>query len=101
MSNAEKIAELRKEADALEAADNNFRALPEDERLAITLHSMLCHANHTDGCSWGYEESGDKTEWNGYAHKRYLEKSRRVLVFTHSQSITVDSVIELINLVKE
>lgn len=100
-TNADKIAALRREADELEAAEKAFRALPEDEQLAITLHSMLCHWNHTDGCSWEYEGSGGKTDWNGHAHKQYLEKGRKMLSFCNCNGILAKHAIAILGIAKE
>jgi hypothetical protein len=45
------------------------------QKIAEWLHKEFCCWNHTDGCSWLYEED----DWNGWAHKKYLEKARRLL----------------------
>jgi hypothetical protein len=100
-SNADKIAELRAEADKLEAAEKAFKALPADEQLAITLHSLLCHWNHTDGCSWEYEGSGGKTDWNGYAHKEYLTKGRKMLAFCQCKGISSKDAVKILQIAKE
>ncbi len=101
--NAEKIAKLRKEADELEAADRAFQALPDEYKLAITLHGMLCRWNHTDGCGWFYEIVKGVDNWNGSAHEPYLTKARHVIAFCNRNrnSITTDDAINLLKLVKE
>jgi hypothetical protein len=53
--------------------------LEELKELAIYLHSSFCCINHDDGCGWHWEISHDKHNWNGYAHKEYLEKASRHL----------------------
>lgn len=53
--------------------------LSEEQQLAIFLHQHLCTANHTDGCSWGYEIHGVIEDWEGYAHKKYLEMAKRMI----------------------
>jgi hypothetical protein len=108
MSNKETIARLRAEADQLEAADREFAELPEDHKLAITLHNMLCHANHIDGCGWAYEylesprgwTGKAAVDWNGYAHSRYLTKARLVQTCCHKNNISVDTAIEIMNIAK-
>jgi len=41
--------------------------------LAEAMHTSLCRWNHTDGCSWWYEnERADKWE-KGWAHSKYLK----------------------------
>lgn len=109
MSNKEAIAKLRAEADALEAADKEFAELPEEYRLAITLHSMLCHYNHTDGCGWEYEYlqkpkgwiGKAAADWNGHAHSKYLTKARKVMSCCHRSNISVDVAIEVMNIAQE
>lgn len=53
----------------------------EEENMAIYLHSVLCHLNHTDMCSWYYEMKHDGLEddFSKYTHKKYLEKARAVI----------------------
>lgn len=53
--------------------------LDEEQQLAIFLHQNLCTVNHTDGCSWGYEIHGVIEDWEGYAHKKYLEMAKRMI----------------------
>jgi hypothetical protein len=109
MSNKETIARLRAEADALEAADKAFAELPEEHRLAITLHEMLCHHNHVDGCSWEYEYlekprgwvGPAATNWDGHAHSRYLSKARLVLACCNRNKISADAAIEIMKIAKE
>lgn len=108
MSNKESIAKLRAEADALEAADKAFDELPGEYRLAITLHSHLCNANHTDGCGWEYEYlqkphgwvGPSAHDWNGHAHSRYLTKAVQVQKFCGVRGITTDVAIDLVKLIK-
>lgn len=97
----DKIAQLRAEADKLEAADKAFRELPDEHKLAITLHKMLCQWNHTDGCSWEYEFSNGQVEWHGHAHNRYLTKALTVKKFCSNHGITTDVAIDLLRLTKE
>lgn len=100
-TNADKIAALRREADELEAAEKAFQALPEDEQLAIRLHSMFCHWSHIDGCSWEYEGSGGKHDWNGHAHVEYLKKGRKMLSFCHCNGISAKDAIAILGIAKE
>lgn len=44
--------------------------------VAEELHRIKCKQNHTDGCSWFYEDWGDKL---GYARERYLEEANELL----------------------
>lgn len=98
--NAEKIAKLRAEADALEAADKAFAELADDHRLAITLHKIFCTHNHTDACSWYYEGSESNPNWGGYAHSEYLGKAQKVLHFCDNHGIDTDKAIDLVKIVR-
>lgn len=101
MSNADKIAALRAEADRLEAIDQEFNALPAEHRLAITLHGMMCHHNHIDGCGWEYEGTNGKTDWNGHAHSLYLAIANNIHTFCSIRGISVEDALEILRLAKE
>jgi hypothetical protein len=64
----------RKAQGALEAARDaeavERRALL--RALVKRAHDCLCGWNHTDGCSWGYEEDRPN-EWRCDAHSRWLK----------------------------
>lgn len=50
------------------------------KELAILLHKLKCHSNHTDQCGWHYEVGkGDKHDWNCHAHAEYLKKANKFL----------------------
>jgi hypothetical protein len=65
----------RATADRLEAlrkADEAAKLEPL-KATADRAHHLLCPYNHTDGCSWGYEE-GSAGAWQSDAHSRWLRK---------------------------
>lgn len=66
-------SELRKAVKALEEAKAAEAAERMEPLKALTIraHDCLCQWNHTDGCSWGYEESA-KDPWACDAHSRWL-----------------------------
>lgn len=82
------IAELDAELARVRAEMEKRAAMPEDQRLAVEIHESMCHQNHTDGCSWGYEK-----DWSGYTHKRYLAKAKNVLIKTGLDFDTIAAVI--------
>ena len=47
---------------------------PEQE-LATLLHGFYCKEPHEDHCGWFWEGGN----WDGYAHKRWLEHAREML----------------------
>lgn len=102
MSNAEQIKKLEEEIAKLKKQDADFAALIPEHQVANTLHKMLCHHNHTDGCSWEYEcwEGTDKSiDWNGHAHSRYLTKARNVLDFCKWNKVAPEKAIGLLETV--
>lgn len=48
------------------------------KKLAARAHDALCQYNHTDGCSWGYEE-GAPDPWRCDAHTRWLRRYDRLI----------------------
>ena len=66
-----RLVQLQKEEHDEEVSSQ----IPQEERdLAEILHDKMCHANHTDGCGWGYESN-----WQHGVHNEYLTKARRLL----------------------
>lgn len=74
---ATKIAEAKAELAKLENEKDKFDGLTPAQQLATELHTIRCNWNHTDGCSWLYEDL-----WTGYAHAQYLEKAVNILDVT-------------------
>lgn len=76
--------EARKRADKATAALAAALEQQAEERLAplralvVRAHNCLCQWNHTDGCSWGYEESAPDP-WRCDAHHRWLNHYDRLL----------------------
>ena len=99
--NSKRIRELQAEIDQLAAQDAAFAALPQEHQLAITLHSLLCRWNHTDGCSWEYEGTKGIDDWRGHAHSKYLEKAVKVKAFCDRVGIPTDEAINLIHLLED
>jgi len=100
-NNADKIAKLREEADKLERADAAFNALPEEYKLAITLHVMQCRWNHADGCGWYYEMKDGVHNWNGQSHEPYLRKAQVLTTFCNRRNLCIEDAVALLQLVKE
>jgi Holliday junction resolvasome RuvABC DNA-binding subunit len=78
------LVELKQKVKEQEQKIAEFKAMPDDKKLAEILHEKQCHWNHTDGCGWHYES------WNsmGYSRQEYLKKAREILKdFTFEQAI--------------
>jgi hypothetical protein len=100
-TNTGKIQDLKRKIADLEAEDAAIVSMTTEERLADTLHSMLCNWNHTDGCGWFYEIKNGTHNWSGSSHGPYLRKAQSVTLFCHHRGISTDSVIELLKLTRE
>jgi hypothetical protein len=80
-----RVEKLRAELAEAENNLNQYQALTPVHKLAEELHKKLCHWNHTDGCSWGYEHnygSADYRFGHEYAHDQYLEKAQKIAAVT-------------------
>lgn len=65
-----------------------YRAtLTPEAQLAIFLHDELCHEDHTSCCAWFYEIDGVTENWNGNAHRRYLDMAKRIMQETSDLEI--------------
>lgn len=82
-------------AEAEETLKTTTAVDPEIANLADALHSLLCHWNHTDGCSWGYEVHNGVIDWTGYAHRSYLEKAEEIV-----QHAPVETIIQVVRLIR-
>ncbi len=96
MTNTARIAELKAEIAKLEEAERVLATMGPEHRVAISLHKMLCHHNHTDGCGWEYEMAGGNHEWEGHAHARYLIKAKKLVGFCKRHHVAEDTAIQLI-----
>ena len=83
----QKIAELEAELQEVRKEKEAFVALSNDRQLAILLHEILCHWNHTDGCSWHYEMDKGKHRWDNQAHSSYLKKAQAIIKQAGDMSI--------------
>lgn len=66
-------SQLQKAVKALE----EFNQLPADKQIASELHERLCRWEHTEGCSWYYEDKDNR--WEQYAHAKYLAQAHTIL----------------------
>lgn len=54
---------------------------PEEERLAVVLHSKLCKCE-TGTCTWDYEIEDGLHDWSETEHRVFMDKSRNALKVT-------------------
>lgn len=69
------------------------RGLTSAQKLATIIHDETCYHNHTDDCSWCYED------WNkkplGWAKSKYLKKAEKMLKIT--DYTTAKNIIDCLN----
>ena len=68
--------------------------LSEMQKFAIWLHLKLCKSEHSIYCSFFKEIDGLDHDWDGKAHKRYLELAKEMVKVTGSIEIA-KQVVEL------
>jgi hypothetical protein len=97
MSLRSEINAKRAELAELEARLTTYESLPPEYQVAERLHSLLCHWNHTDGCSWEYQT------WQnpGDARMRYVEKAEGVLAFIKTHNIKLETFFDLLGKIYE
>lgn len=93
------IAKQTKELADLQAQLEVEIAKAPDKALAESLHEMTCRLNHTDGCGWFYEFKNKEADWEGYSHKEYLAKARKLITCCNKANITTATAIEIYKLV--
>ena len=98
-----KIEKLNEELELLKKEKKALEELPEDKQLAIALHDLLCHWNHTDGCSWFYEIQDKVHQWGGTgsAHNRYLNKARKIISVCKKDEVSVENALKIIRLAED
>ncbi len=92
----QKIEALEKELARLKELRDEEAGWTVYQRLAVRLHDETCHHNHTDGCSWYYEISQGRHDWNASEHIKQLSKVARIEAFARSSGITTEKAVDLI-----
>lgn len=74
-----------------------YNELSEEQQLANYIHGKMCHENHTDGCTWFYDEWIPGTDETVFSRRgnpnsgdrlRYLKKAKEMLrEFRHDACI--------------
>ncbi len=96
----QEIADSEKKIAEAKAKLEELALIPEDQRLAMSLHSLQCQWNHTDGCGWYYEFKDKKDDWTARTHGEYLVKARKLMHTCKEKGITVNDAIEIFKMVK-
>lgn len=90
----EEIAARKAEQAALDATP----LLEIEKELATHLHEMMCHWNHTDGCSWYYAKDTDE-DWNrNYARVEYIKKARFIIA---EELLNPEEIIKTLKLIQK
>ena len=96
-----RIAEINSELLELKEQKRQIAKLKDDQRLAIELHGILCHWNHTDGCGWEYEINDGIHQWDHASHAPYLEKARKLIKFGKKHSMKISDLIKVACMLRE
>jgi hypothetical protein len=92
----EKIAQLQSE---LKEAQKEEQQLASGSPVAIAnlLHEKMCHHNHIDGCSWGYET------WDMPKGTRadYVKRARKLLANCKAEGIHASQLVAIIEWIFE
>ena len=67
--------------------------LTNDQKLATKLHEILCHTDHTEGCSWHYETTWD-TPTTRYEYLKLANEMHKI--YTGSDIVAFMSIHKLI-----
>ncbi len=106
MTTKQQLEEIQKEISKLEEKKKKLltSATPEIE-VAEFLHEKLCHANHTDQCSWCYETDWDDKKSLKYAYKaiasKLLEEVRMYMSYGYVNRDVTDGCINLIDIITQ
>lgn len=84
----------------LEKQLREFKDLSPNKKLAISLHELSCHWNHTDGCGWYYEFKDGQHDWQGSSHGSYLSKAEKLIGKCTECNIAPDTAMQIISMAK-
>lgn len=73
----DEIREAEDRVESLKLRKARLAMQTPEQRVASMLHSLFCHSNHDDACSWLYEQKNKTDDWNGDTHLRWLEKAEK------------------------
>lgn len=95
----DELEDLRRQK-AIEDAENE-RLTPE-QKLAVVMHEVMCHHNHTDGCGWYYETKNRQHRWEGKggAHDRWLGRAIKLSAFCRGEHIAPSHALEIFKFMK-
>ena len=96
-----RIAKINSELRELKETKRQLAKMKDDQRLAIELHGILCHWNHTDGCGWEYEMDEGIHQWERASHAPYLEKARKLIRFALKNKIKIPDLIKVYKMLGE
>jgi len=73
----DKIKQLEEDLAKAKKEQAEYDSMSEEQRLAETIHSKMCHWNHTDGCGWFYDSWSDMH--SNSSKIQYLNKAKAIL----------------------
>jgi hypothetical protein len=91
----DRINQLKQEIKNLEqeAREQKASLIPEDvKEIATLIHDTICKQNHTDQCSWYYDDG----DWSTYPRPEYLKKAQSLL-----EECSKEDIYKLVEIVKK
>lgn len=92
----EEMAKLQAAIERAEREEKELAALPLGERVAVTMHDLMCFHDHNEGCGWLYEMRDGRHDFRGSAHQHWLKRATTVInrlsatgVVDHDQIVDV------------
>ena len=72
------IADAESKLASLKLRKVRLQQMTPEQKVAVKLHDLFCHSNHTDGCGWLYEVRDGIHDWRG-DHESYLQKATKLV----------------------
>lgn len=75
----DKIEEIELEIKRLQEEKLSLQMLDIERQNALILHEKFCACVHTVDCAWFHEIKDDVHNWEGPAHKNWVQKAERLI----------------------
>lgn len=78
-----------------------YAELPDNQKVALKLHSCMCRMNHIDGCSWEYEiknVDGIRVhDWQGWTHDHYMGRAISFVAACQKIDVEIDKALSILD----
>lgn len=95
----EELEKLRKQRKELNEKIEKLEKIANDPTriLAERLHGSFCHWNHTDGCSWYYEQWEHVGKTDKRSKYEYFQKAQNVMTLAIKFNIKLPDFLEMVD----